>query len=217
MKICGVTVVLFLLFSVVYGQVGFSAYYTSNNAPEWETQFTDENGAPIGALSIGDGWNLGIDYWFRLPNQRIEFMPEFNFGAYQHSEGQAAFNNQFYSFFFNTNFYLFDLNNDCDCPTFSKENDLLKKGFFLRISPGISHHRSEYTIGDFADNDENWNFSIGGALGVDVGISDLLTLTPIVGLRYFPEISWAFEEAENNSSLTQVQAGIRIGFRLDEQ
>ncbi|NRB48278.1 MAG: outer membrane beta-barrel protein [Saprospiraceae bacterium] len=207
-------------------QFGVKGSYHFSNATDW--QVPTNNGINTESL-IGDGWSVGVDYWFRLKNYRMEFLPELNFSQLNQNLDNADWSNQvtFTSFFFNTNIYLFDFKGDCDCPTFSKQGPTLDKGFFVQVSPGLTFAQSEI---DFSGNTlkaDDLAFSIGLGVGFDLGVSDLVTVSPMAGLRYFPSISWdslaenpddetpRLEVEDSSSSLTQWYAGVRIGFRLD--
>ena len=209
-----------LIIGYAYGQFGVNFKYNNHETLEEEQGlvFTERGDVPIN-LRVGDGFNFGIDYWFRLPQKRIEFLPELNFGDYRSTGLNYELHHQFYSFFFNTNIYLLDLASDCDCPTFSKENDFFKKGLFLNVSPGITYSQHKLTVFESQmDAVNDFQFSIGVALGLDIGLSDLLTISPMIGMRHYPDVFvGGFNALEFNSPLTQLNAGIRLGFRFDEQ
>lgn len=221
----------FLLISFgVQAQFGLSTHYMSGQGDKWEYFPLSSNQETIELP--GTGWQAGIDYWFRLPNARIEFLPTVAFSSQEQTIGieLAALDTrtQAFHFFFNTNIYFLDLEGDCDCPTFSKEGPSFQKGVFLQLSPGYSFfdfsmtdqvNKEEYTADDAS-------FSIGAALGLDLGISDFFTITPMIGARYYPSVNWETlggqaglnfpQNVEAESHLLQYQAGIRLGFRLDQ-
>ena len=115
--------------------------------------------------------------------------------------------------------YLFDLLGDCECPTFSKQGTFLKKGFF--VMAGIGAVNSEKKI-DNSFTDGNLDFTARFGIGVDIGVTDLITVTPFIQTQYFPSVSWhevgtAFlsDPPHIESSLHQIQFGVRLGFRPD--
>lgn len=209
-------------------QFGVKGSYHFSDAADW--QVPTNNGTNPESL-IGNGWSVGVDYWFRLKNYRMEFLPELNFSQLNQTPDNADWSNQvtFSSFFFNTNIYLFDFKGDCDCPTFSKQGPTLDKGFFLQVSPGLTFAQSEIDFNSNTLKADDLAFSIGLGAGFDLGVSDLVTISPMAGFRYFPSITWdslqeipddevpRLEVDEASSSLTQWYAGIRVGFRLDYQ
>ncbi|MFN7116526.1 MAG: hypothetical protein ACK4TA_06970 [Saprospiraceae bacterium] len=215
--------------NLIHAQFGVTSGYRWNNAPNWKLESSAFSG---GGDILGDGYSVGVDYWFRLKNYRVEFQPELNFSAFTNniSIGEVLWRDidvQTYSFFFNTNLYLFDFMGDCDCPTFSKQGDAGKKGFFVQISPGVSYFKQEFSTpnADFSDN--SVAVSLGAGIGFDIGLTDLVTLTPLLGARYYPNVEWstladfgienAFSVRDTETSLTQLFAGARLGFRFDYQ
>lgn len=173
------------------------------------------------------GWSAGVDYWFRLKNKRVEFLPELNYMQLGNSLPAYAENQaKVYSFFFNTNIYFLDFAGDCDCPTWSKEGPTLEKGLFLQLSPGASYWDATIGADDFYLANRTVVFSIGGALGFDLGLSDLITLTPMVNARYFPSVKLENVETLNSQLEGFVSsdtanpllwsAGLRLGVRLDQ-
>ncbi len=204
-------------------QFGISAGYQSFKADDWFSGLSDIQQENVGTQS---SYKIGIDYWFRLKNIRIEFMPELSTANFEKSFTNGDFEVKMFNLQFNTNIYLLDINNDCNCPTFSKQSNFLAKGFFLQISPGYSfintahnHTIIEGNTSTFLTTEKNnfSNFSIGIGAGFDLGVSDILTITPIARIRYFPNASTqvqfgTFEPTE--STITQLYLGARLGFRL---
>ena len=213
--------------NLLSAQFGINAGYRSNGANNWEKYFPGQD-------FLKNGMTLGIDYWFRLKNKRIEFTPEL---AYSHFNGQNELplediidlKSQFYSLNFNTNIYFLDLQNDCNCPTWSKNDDYLKKGLFLQISPGANYFQNSIENSPIAnETSSNFVFSLGAGLGFDLGISNLVTVTPKVAYHYFFNATWEGlskqlgdnvenELANESTDLNQIYVGIRIGIRLDQQ
>ncbi|PHN01795.1 hypothetical protein [Flavilitoribacter nigricans] len=211
-------------------QFGLNARYLIPAEDNWP--YVTENGGQSSISRPYDkGWSAGLDFWFRLKNKRVEFLPELNYTQLTNSEGsliEFESETKIYSFFFNTNFYLWDFTGDCDCPTFSKQGPTLGKGLFIQVSPGISYWDGVYRDAVSLIDDEALAFSIGGGVGFDIGITDLVTFTPMANLRYFPEVKLegSIPTSENNPlpdlvTLTSTESpflwsvGLRLGFRLD--
>ncbi|MEN0004734.1 MAG: autotransporter outer membrane beta-barrel domain-containing protein [Bacteroidota bacterium] len=219
---------LVLLFAVLqtplFGQFGINASYCFNDAPDWQGR--DLEIVSQDAQVLADGFAFGIDYWFRLKNQRIEFLPELNFARFAIDE-TVDFTVTNYSLFFNTNIYFLDFQGDCDCPTWSKEGPTLEKGLYFQLSPGITYIQQEIETIISTLDDSELAFSLGAGLGFDIGISDLITITPNAGVRYFFPTNWEDLEILNlessdssppstESTNLQFHAGIRLGFRFDQ-
>ena len=220
-----------LSFFDLNAQFGFTVSNRFNDATNWELIVEDGNGTPNTPI-LGDGFSFGVDYWFRLKNLRIEFLPEINYGKYNNFDATTNglnIDNEFISLFFNTNIYLFDLVSDCNCPTFSKQDDFLQKGFFIQLSPGYSFIRNSISWEGSTNDISKGAFSIGGGIGLDIGLSDLVTLTPLLGIRFYPSVtlddftttSSQLDEQltllNEDSSIAQTYFGLRLGIRLDEQ
>ena len=176
-------------------------------------------------------YELGIDYWFRLKNLRMEFYPEI---SVQLSTSNSTFGNVELPESYRleaggigiiTHIYLFDFFNDCQCPTFSKQNTFLKKGFFVMLGVKEYVQNKETIYSDRSDFHRDFTTQVSGGIGLDVGLTDLITITPFAGLVYYPSTNWeginanhgiihAVPPDESTSNLG-FQAGIRIGFRPD--
>ena len=208
-------------------QFGINGAYRLNNAEQWKlTPFSSNQEL---AEFLGNGPAVGIDYWFRLKNVRIEFLPELNAGFYHSTisevDGKSSVGQ--FSFFFNTNIYFLNFKGDCDCPTFSKHGPPLSKGVFFQLSPGVSYWNLDHTSGELEVKADATAFNIGAGLGLDIGLSDLVTITPVIGLRYTPSVTWdglskangGIKEwilGDETSNIFQTNLGIRLGFRLDQ-
>lgn len=222
---------LFLSFNLS-AQLGLTGSYRLNEAPDWaySAANTDDNSP------LGNGWSVGVDYWIPLGQTRVDFLPELNVGQSVQTlsilgSEPFEFTQRAYSLFLNTNIYLLDLEGDCDCPTFSKSGDVFQKGFFLQISPGVSYaQRTTKRVSEAGTIFEEGTlaYSIGIGAGLDLGLSDIFTLTPMAGFRYYLPSEWdSLDKAflatglesfpERESSIRQLWAGLRLGIRLDQR
>lgn len=228
MKFIPALVLLLVLSFSAQAQFGVNGKYVSAGE-NWQLT-PSTTGQETSSDLFDNGWSVGVDYWFRLRNKRIEFLPELNYTYLNNAQAAYTENEaNIYSFFFNTNIYFMDLVGDCDCPTWSKEGPTLKKGLFLQVSPGVSYW--DMSVGTDEVNlfaERHAAFSIGGGLGFDLGLSDLVTFTPMINVRYFSKITlenalvlddmvdgdrFVSDEAANP---LLISAGIRLGIRLDE-
>lgn len=218
-----------LLFSVTQAsaQFGLRAKYNMNSFSDWDT-YVDENVQGQTDEIFASNIEVGLDYWFRLKNHRIEFMPEAAMGLKTEStfaNAGATTNFSYFAFNFNTQIYAFDLEGDCDCPTFSKQGPSLQKGFFFAVSPGLIYNTKEISIdnSDPAFSSNQVNLRIGVGAGFDIGVSDLFTISPSIMYNIAPGLN--FDELSNiqgapgeesiTSGLNQIQIQVRFGFRPD--
>ena len=222
-----------LFATTLTAQFGVTALYQSS-----QDKFTSPL-TPEGSI-LRNGYEIAADYWFRLPTKRIEFMPTISVGRYDNKaniyfsdvitqepvflETQATE----IGFQFKTNFYIFDFAADCDCPTWGKQGPALHKGFFIQLAPGVSHFliNSDLNGGEHATKSNKTFFNLGIGAGIDFGISNLLTITPLVSYRYginqgdYNELFAQFPIATPeviDGRISALQAGIRIGIRLDKR
>ena len=219
--------VAFLSLSFAYGQIGIRTSYLTGGDPTWDlVGLSDLQNELVGPET---GFAVGLDYWFRLKNQRIEFYPEINYATLSDDlAGDVDLQFNMLSFYLNTQIYFLDFAGDCDCPTFSKDGTFVDKGLFLLISPGYSLQNFEISPNDGEIQKlDNSTFNIGAGLGLDIGVTDAITITPFGGARYFLATPWSDHDTvysvnDNLGSLTPGQdnllqffAGLRLGFRFD--
>lgn len=221
-----------LFLTLSHAQFGVRMSYGIANSGNWNDEYQK--------LSTTDGHflntstELGADYWFRLKNVRVEFLPMLYVSLEQHlpnnQETIRTLSKGTVGFKFNTAIYPFDFTGDCDCPTFSKQGNFFTKGFFVNVAPGVSLNRLSNTKqGDepfeyIQDRTSNVNFVIGLGAGIDIGINDLLTITPFLQYDIYPNMGWedfntiiasSRELSNNTTNYNKVHAGIRVGIRPD--
>jgi len=219
--------VTIILFSVVdaSAQFGVRAKYNLNTFSEWD-DYIDENINGSADKIFPSNIEVGVDYWFRLKNLRIEFMPEVAMGLKTNSSisGESGTDFSYFAFNMNTQIYAFDLKGDCDCPTFSKQGPSLNKGFFFAISPGVIYNKKVISVGPngnaFASNQANLRIGVGA--GFDIGFSDLFTISPSIMYNMAPGLNFSSLSAAHaasadpiTSGLNQIQFQLRFGFRPD--
>ncbi len=215
--------ILTFSFLIVQAQFGIAAVFT---APQ--TSFADGNFEDF----LDDGLEFSANYWFRLKEKRIEFLPTVSYAKYNYTDlslqGEEPIfpaSYQEIGFQLHTRIYPFDFGTDCDCPTFGKQAPALEKGFFLQLSPGVSWLEDTNSIAP-ADQALEQKASavlptIGLAVGLDFGLSNLVTISPIAGVRYAigdaPNALEYVVAPQNNDKYGKFFAGIHLGIRLDEK
>jgi hypothetical protein len=132
-----------------------------------------------------------IEYGFRLKEKRIEFHPGIGYLVAPGAENPEGRLNAFL-LDFDVAVYPFDFGGDCNCPTFSKDGEVFKKGFFLAVTPGLALQQFKRTANlpgipePTTSTDDQLSGTLGVSAGLDLGLSDRLTLTPLVSYtRYF--------------------------------
>lgn len=210
----------FCLFFEASGQFGVRLKYNSNKYKNWENVINERYTTSQKLLS--PGYELGVDYWFRLKKKRIEFMPEIFYGqsttTYTDAELLKDIKATSVGLSFHTQIYALDLEGDCDCPTFSKGGSGIDKGLFFHFTPGLVYHTSTVEfdpISSFAVNPiKHLIFRAGVGAGIDFGVSDFLTVTPIISYYFNTSMDWE-EFLQSSANLSQLQFTLRLGFRPD--
>jgi len=228
---------LFLLFSVlVHAQMGIALGTTTSHARNW--QIVTDNYLTHGRQDfLKFGTAVRIDFTFPLFNDFLEFQPAFNLSRITSSLTQYQNGITHYfelytlGFQLNTNIYFLNINNPADD---TKSNFSLKKGLFFQLSPSFDDIHMSYDYPEtFQDGEavvfhkmtsRQNEFNIGFRLGLHYQLTDLLSIAPLFGFRYYPSIHWerlteiaSDEKAEqsfNNSSIKQLSFGLRIGLHV---
>jgi len=217
----------------IHAQVGVIGSYFTQRIPEWETAIV---GNTSSNRILENGYSVGVDFWMKpLEEWRLELYPEMVFSN-STSELIIGSNTESLAlttvgFNLNVNIYLLNFKSDCDCPTFSKQESFFEKGLFLQLSPGFHYLNGAYEIDNSFDLQKStlndWVPQLGIGLGVDIGLTDFITITPIVKYNRFLNASWdgllAIVDEPNNSALgseesniNRFSAGIHIGIRWQE-
>ena len=187
-----------------HAQFGGGFYYTRGTI-----YYPVQNEVRLSPLNE-NGIKASANYWFRLKNIRLEFLPELAFTYYPVKPVQRDIN-EFsvtqLSLLFPINIYPLDLVSDCKCPTFSKQNTFVRKGFFIQIVPG--YHRTSSQI----QSSGKFFYSLGAGLGIDLGLSDLVTLSPILSYHFYPDNQFPPENAGWVEE--EIQIGLRMMVRPD--
>ncbi len=173
-----------------------------------------------------DGIHVSAEYNFRLESKRIEFRPGL---GYRFTTNGPMYSGYLTSFDFDmgTAIYPFDFAGDCDCPTFSKEGNLFKKGFFLELLPGVGYQIFSRLRSDPDDPDrlpirsKNFVWKMGGAAGLDIGVSEQFTLTPMLSATMLSATEWEGLRMDGTSGTLNdyvyFGAGIRITYNAEDK
>ena len=198
-----------------FSQIGLNIRYLSGKSDILETENISQ-----------DGFHTSVEYNFRLKEKRVEFRPGV---GYRFTLNGSKYNGYFhsYDFDFGTAIYPFDFGGDCDCPTFSKEGNLIKKGLFLELTPGVAYQILSRlrSIPDDPSKlpirSKNLVWKIGGAAGLDIGISDRFTLTPLLSMTMLSASEWEGLAVDGTSGelndFVYFGAGLRLTYNEDDK
>ena len=209
-------------------QFGLRLSAAHNNYKSWDEVTLASIGQKDANL-FKISYEVGLDYWLRLKEKRIEFYPEVSY-RFSSSDGLQTVGDGLPRSYklssvaagLNIHLYPFDLLNDCDCPTFSKQSGLFRKGFFIMIGAKEYYQRKSIP---FEPNHTDFALAINGGVGFDIGINDLLTVSPFINAKYFPSTEWEGFNTYHGITLSPpldettsnlgFEIGIRLGFRPD--
>ena len=200
---------------ITYGQLGGNVKYLFG-----QSEYLNE-------VNLSqDGIQFSLEYGFRLKEKRLEFHPGIGY--------RTTIQNDTYDGFFrsvdldlNTSIYPFDFGGDCDCPTFSKDGHLIKKGFFLEISPGLGYQtlsRENYDAAPFDPvpvKSSEFVIKLGAGAGLDIGLNEEWTITPMFSwTKIFPREWDGLNEYGMKDTLedqTYLAAGLRVAYKPDDR
>jgi hypothetical protein len=213
--------------ALVQAQFGIGGKYMDIRDGYWQEVFGSINGSYNDQLS-----SVSAMYWFRLKEKRIEFLPEIGYFTSLKKRVDEGSPNQVRGVFiqWNADFYFLDFANDCNCPTFSKQSDVLQRGLFAEITPGLEFRKLDIDyVNDNTLDTRKFNetvMKVYAGLGFDLGLSDLITITPTAGVGFVFNTAWegvedflgvdpdGFDTNTQNRELVP-SAGIRIMLRPD--
>lgn len=226
---------LFISTNFLIAQIGISGAYSSISTPGWEEIKNNEN-----VNSYNNGYTIGIDYWTRLKNYRIEFLPELSYSRFDNefegiplvpfaSTGEMTI----LALALNTQIYLFDIEGDCDCPTWGKEGGFFNKGFYFMVGPGVSmvHQVDDVEVGLEATetvDESTIRLLLSAGAGFDIGITKSITLTLFGKFKWHSSDQWeglntVIERSpmqdnptDPTSVITQFEPGLKIHYRWGE-
>lgn len=224
MKKLSLILSLCIISSTVFAQFGLNLGYRINSETDWQPFVMKEN-------FLGAAPKIGLDYWFRLKKVRVEFSPELNYSRYTDNytsnlDDTYDFKVNVYGFHFNTNIYPLNFKDDCNCPTFKKDGQILDKGFHFILSPGVNYYN--FKINDDSYITDDIVFSAGLGVGLDLGLTDYITLTPMVLYNRHFGVTWEDldqalgyldalpEGASTTTDIDQFFVGARLRIRFDE-
>lgn len=213
------SIILIGTVSSLQAQIGIRAQYHDVNALSWE-RLANSNPSGSETASLNTmGYSVGLDYWFRLTNVRIEFFPEIGYSQLStYSIADTDYDWTQYFARVHAHFYVLDFEEDCDCPTFSNQSPWFKKGFFLSASGGGGYSTFDVFYPEIETHTEISYFASIGA-GIDIGLSDLLTLTPHVQWAHWITPKWNGISNDTDllaekAPISAVTFGLRVGFRF---
>jgi len=143
MKNLFLAIICVLFTSSMFAQISISAVYSNLNASGWDEIMSAE-----GVNAYDNGYIIGLDYWFRLKDYRVEFLPDFQMAG----PGISLF--RYDDIIFRQPF----------------ENPILQETNTTR-------------------------FTMAAGLGLDIGVTKAITITPFGRFKWYAPGSWDGLEA----------------------
>lgn len=206
-------------------QAGLSGNYFLQSVPEWEA-------AAFGARSnerlLNKGYGAEIDFKVAgFENYRVQFHINGQRNQFRSSLDTRKFKLDQNVFSLTSKIFLLSLEADCDCPTFSRDAGIVKKGFFVEVSPGISTFKASVSDDALISEDTGVSFKFGVGMGLEIGFNDFVTISPFVRFNRYFNMEWeglqsdiaAFDnttpvDGSNTTPLNQFSAGLRLAITL---
>jgi hypothetical protein len=158
-----------------------------------------------------------LNAWFRLKKKRIEFEPGLSYGHNHKGSGSFKIKARQIDLTFTTLIYPFDINSDCNCPTFSKQGDAFSKGFFVLLGGGGSQFDLQIKDAGMPGNTDkslSWFGTFG--IGLDVGISKLMAFSPFARFRFYPSVKWEGLHPSIDTDMKSLEGGMKVNFRFNQ-
>lgn len=210
-----------LMVGNAHAQLGINGYYQFQSPDYWT--ISSDGDTPVSLVENVPAF--GVDFRIKpFAEKRIDLIPEIRMALASNTTlGTNDYTWSLFSFNLNTNIYPLDFNGDCNCPTFSKQNTFFKKGFYFRISPGVSRLSQKVKMEATTVRNTQFLFNLGVGAGLDIGVSRRLTVSPFVMGRFYPELFWndleesiLFSEKieKKTTFFTQLNVGFRVEFQI---
>ncbi|HPN71816.1 MAG TPA: hypothetical protein PLZ32_19960 [Saprospiraceae bacterium] len=197
---------LCLITEIAFAQFNFIGNFQSNNYLDWHGKNL-ANPSPE-TLAAFDGLKgLGLDAEYLLqPDRERQFYYLGNIGA-DITLGNADYQKIIYPHIgLGILFYPFNMNGDCDCPSFYQEGTFFSRGlhFALKANGGLMKLTDQkgQIQGLFEAN-----------AGINIPISKTQSLAPFVGFAIGTSVKNALLEDQNKSTLNQLIFGVRYSIQ----
>lgn len=145
---------------------------------------------------IENGWHVSISYGLRNRNMRLELHPSIGLLMTRAKDPlEKDLGGTGIIAAADARIYPMDLYGDCMCPTFHRNGDVFKKGFFWEAGAGYTSLNQD--IGGL--NFRGDIFLARAGMGLDIGLTRRLTFTPGLRLQYAHRFhSWGASAEEQS-------------------
>lgn len=215
-----VIIIIFSLFILIEAnaQIDLTVQYEKNAYTSWEEIIQVKYG--LDNKLLDHGIYAAAGYRIYPFSFRLGFIPEL---GYSYATGQSGnltvtdkYNITQAVVKLGIQLFPFDLNGDCNCPSFGRQNDFFQKAFYIKVIPGASY---QWLNLEGELNANNYVFSVGAATGLNIALSELLTIAPEINYQRIFNAKWeGFSEFQHVEGVTDetaastLGAGIRLSF-----
>jgi len=223
MKYLILTLVFFSSLSFSFGQLDLNLQYERPTYGDWDQVVNELYRDDVKFLENSFYFGVGYRY-FPFPF-RLGFVPELGANYAAQEKENSFYQGKYELLQINLSVpvqvFPFDLYGDCNCPTFGKQNDFLKKAVYFKFIPGISYQMME--VADVEINSTtNLIYSLGAGMGMNIALSNLFTIAPEISYHYIFSANWegfsalhGQPEAMDHSSANKFSAGLRFSFYFE--
>ncbi len=167
------------------------------------------------------GWSVEAAYWFRLKDYRVEFYPGVGISSLtgENSSLYDEYELNLTHLFWGTRIYPFTFEDDCMCPTFNKQSGFFEDGFFISLTPHFIFSEQTTRLTAIEEDQIKSNtYLLDIGAGLDIGISEFLTITPEFRYRFSGDFDSTLpgvdiNQTQWNSNLSGWYVGLGIGLR----
>lgn len=203
-------------------QLGFTVSPTQGLSEEWQVLVENYvTGRQTDLFKYAS--TATLDYTFPLNAKEWEFAPALHAMRTHNIFHEHDFEVNMVGLQTNFNFTPFKLYQD---------RELERSRFYFQLSPGVDFVRMQYLLIDDELNKPikkltDRELAINGGLNflIDIELTHLLKISPVAGIRYYPNLSWtgftktisneAFINEYDQINWRHLTLGLRIGFNLE--
>jgi len=209
-KIFVLTIIIFISsIFILNGQIGITANYHLENLD----QANNIGQTAIFPKKIGIV-SAGVKYWFSLKNYRAEFYPGLHYShsiypnSYQIKENAIQLELPIH-------FFLFDFKNECNCPTFGKEDGWFKKSFFVKLNTIYKFNNRDFSESLITDNQKSI-FYFGLGIGLDLALSKNLDIIPSISYLASSNDRYRIANKDHEFNRNNIQFGLSFLLRKND-
>jgi hypothetical protein len=218
-----ISFIIFLNLAIFsFGQLDITLQYQSPSYANWEESVQSRFGNEEQLIDYAIYG--GMAYRLYPTDIRLGILPEI---GYSYGSGQAVDLSNTFNYSMSevgikvaAQLFPFDLYGDCNCPTFGRQNDFFQRAFYLKINAGAQYQRLQV---QGMLEDANFAFIAGGGAGLNIALSQLLTLAPEINFHKVFNAKWdGFSElhdrtvANDKSNGNLFNVGLRFSFYFEE-